>query len=715
MKTQHKTLILLFLILAVKNNYGQVPQAIPYQAVARNNSGNLIINQNISLRFSIHDASAGGTVIYQETKSTITNNLGLFSVNIGLGTPVVGTFSSINWGINIKFLQVELDTLGGNNYTDMGTQQMLSVPYALFSAKSADLPSGNASGDVLVWNGSAWIVTPKCNLYNYYFRDKDQDGYGDRFTPVFGCSALPGFVSDSTDCNDNNPAINPSLLWYADVDGDGYGNIAITQLSCLQPSGFVSNSTDCNDNIVTINPTASDLPDDFFIDNNCDGIDGSESASIFVATSGNDINPGTKTQPKLTINAGIVAAISSGKTAVLISSGTYAERVTPLNGISLYGGYNAASSWSRSPSNIITVTGLDQNDRVSALEGSGLTSTVTIDRIRFITANASGVAVDGRGKSNYGVILMSCTGITFKNCVIQSGKGSNGNPGTAGTNGLSGSSGGPGSIGNCEVNVTANGGSGGTSPCGINGGAGGAGRFGSLSGLPGSSGVGASNGGNGGNSGDPGSQGTNGGNGSSGSAGLNGAGGSGGTLLSLWVGSNGVTGNNGNNGTGGGGGGGGGGQTCFFCVDGTGNGGGGGGGAGCLGTGGSSGMAGGGAFGVLLVNSSGIQISNSSITSGGGGNGGSGAIGGTGGLGAAGGLGASVCLTEVGRGGNGGAGGNGGNGGNGGGGSGGPSYSVYRLSSTVVLTATPLIVGFGGTGGSSTGNPGSNGASVTLF
>ena len=42
----------------------QSPNAIPYQAVARNTTGNLIANQNISLRFTILDGSASGTVVY---------------------------------------------------------------------------------------------------------------------------------------------------------------------------------------------------------------------------------------------------------------------------------------------------------------------------------------------------------------------------------------------------------------------------------------------------------------------------------------------------------------------------------------------------------------------------------------------------------------------------------------------------------------------------
>jgi len=122
----------------------QAPSAIPYQAVARNSSGNLLSNQNISLRFSIREASAGGTILYQESHSVATNALGLFVVNIGQGTPVSGTFSGIDWGSGSKFTQVEMDAAGGANYIDMGTQQMLSVPYALYANSGGTPPAAGA-------------------------------------------------------------------------------------------------------------------------------------------------------------------------------------------------------------------------------------------------------------------------------------------------------------------------------------------------------------------------------------------------------------------------------------------------------------------------------------------------------------------------------------------------------------------------------------------
>lgn len=138
MKKLSTLLLILNSAFCILNSaFAQAPQAIPYQAVARDLSGNPIPNKNISLRFSIHDSIPGGAVVYKETQSATTNLLGLFTSNIGQGTIVSGTFAAINWAKSFKYLQVELDTAGGSNYTNMGTEQMLSVPYAFYSRSSS--------------------------------------------------------------------------------------------------------------------------------------------------------------------------------------------------------------------------------------------------------------------------------------------------------------------------------------------------------------------------------------------------------------------------------------------------------------------------------------------------------------------------------------------------------------------------------------------------
>jgi len=120
----------------------QVPQGINYQAVARNTAGAVLQNQHLGVSFAIHDGSANGNIIYQETDTTTTNQFGLFTLVIGHGTPSLGTFSSISWGTGNKFLEVDYDPAGGTNYSSMGTTQLVSVPYALYAASA-----GNGAGN----------------------------------------------------------------------------------------------------------------------------------------------------------------------------------------------------------------------------------------------------------------------------------------------------------------------------------------------------------------------------------------------------------------------------------------------------------------------------------------------------------------------------------------------------------------------------------------
>ncbi len=151
------TLLLIFALVLTRYGFSQAPQGFPYQAVARDNGGNLIANHNISLRFSILDGSNVGTTVYQETQTATTNSLGLFNLNIGQGTVVSGTFNAINWASGAKFIKVELDTSGGNTFTLMGITQLMSVPYALYANQTFGSPSTNAWG--LIGNDSTNSAT----------------------------------------------------------------------------------------------------------------------------------------------------------------------------------------------------------------------------------------------------------------------------------------------------------------------------------------------------------------------------------------------------------------------------------------------------------------------------------------------------------------------------------------------------------------------------
>lgn len=134
-------------VLASTAATAQTPQRISYQAVVRNSSGALVTNTAVGMRISILQAASNGTAVYVETHTPTTNANGVATLQIGGGTVVSGTFSTINWAGNLYFLKTETDPAGGTTYSITGTTQFLSVPYAL-NARAAETFTGAAGGDL---------------------------------------------------------------------------------------------------------------------------------------------------------------------------------------------------------------------------------------------------------------------------------------------------------------------------------------------------------------------------------------------------------------------------------------------------------------------------------------------------------------------------------------------------------------------------------------
>ena len=134
------TLTLFFSVIAA--SFAQAPQKFSYQAVVRNES-NTLVRGTVGVRVSILQGGVNGTVVYQETHTTTTNINGLMTLQIGGGTMLSGDFATIDWADGPYFLKTETDPNGGTNYTIEGTQQLLSVPYALFAGSAANSFSGS--------------------------------------------------------------------------------------------------------------------------------------------------------------------------------------------------------------------------------------------------------------------------------------------------------------------------------------------------------------------------------------------------------------------------------------------------------------------------------------------------------------------------------------------------------------------------------------------
>lgn len=141
-----KSALVVCVFLLFQNFDAQSPEKMSYQAVVRKVSNALITNQAIGVRISILKTSPAGTEIYKEifAPNPTTSASGLLSLEIGSGTPVTGTFSSIDWGVGPYFVKVEIDPTGGTSYTLTSNSQLLSVPYALFS-KSTSAINGTAN------------------------------------------------------------------------------------------------------------------------------------------------------------------------------------------------------------------------------------------------------------------------------------------------------------------------------------------------------------------------------------------------------------------------------------------------------------------------------------------------------------------------------------------------------------------------------------------
>ena len=323
-----------------------------------------------------------------------------------------------------------------------------------------------------------------------------------------------------------------------DVDNDGYAK------------------GDCRPRNAAIHPGAADEPDMSFIDANCDKVDGTTSNAVFVATNGDDLDPGTRAAPKATLPAALAAAESAGKD-VYVGIGTYFETagVQLLTDVSIFGGYDTTTNWTQrrlAESDSLGDATLFQGPQDGML-ADGATG--------VLVQNVVAEAVNGYDEShlsNYGVRAINGSYVTLEAVIAIAADGLY--PGANGAFPGGGVNGNPGADA-----ITATGGAGGAATSLGNGGGTGAdgqsGASGDGEGATGGSGSGGALGGTGGTGGGYQGTGGDGGPGDPGPDGANGAHGAGGDndvdagAGDLWFGSNGSNGGHGTKGEGGGGGG----------------------------------------------------------------------------------------------------------------------------------------------------------------
>ena len=238
-----KKIYFLVTILISIVTFAQVPQGISYQAIALNSSGNPVVSSNVGIRLSVLDNSATGTVLYTETQTKTTNTQGLFNLVIGQGTPSTGTFSTINWGTNSKFLKVEMDVAGGTNYALVGTTQLLSVPYAMVAGSIAN-PTNTHSFSNNSGNGNI-VVYSDTEAKGYYLNENSGNaGYWSSnnvtfLNPIKGAISSKNIIVIYSD--------NEAKGYYTNPNSTNAGNWSTTNVTF---TGIIKGAISSNNTIV---------------------------------------------------------------------------------------------------------------------------------------------------------------------------------------------------------------------------------------------------------------------------------------------------------------------------------------------------------------------------------------------------------------------------------------------------------------------------------
>jgi uncharacterized delta-60 repeat protein len=193
-----------------------------------------------------------------------------------------GLDNDCNGTIDDGVLLVFYKDADGDGYTDGATQVGCSAPQGyVSSATSGDCNDSDSS----MKPGRTEICDSKDNNCNgqidegvllVFYRDQDGDSYGYANNSTQACSQPAGYVSNSSDCDDNNANLYPNTIWFKDADFDGFYPVGGSQVSCGNP--FAPNNAtyvaipggDCNDTNASIYPGAP-LNCNNGQDNDCSG------------------------------------------------------------------------------------------------------------------------------------------------------------------------------------------------------------------------------------------------------------------------------------------------------------------------------------------------------------------------------------------------------------------------------------------------------------
>lgn len=165
----NKFKVLILSLWVCYSGFSQAPAGFPFQSIIKDNNGVIAKSTDAYVKCRIIRSLPTGTVSYEEVHQVRTNDDGIFSIIIGQGTRISGEISlyAVEWGKDLYYLNLKTVIPSSTsirwydpslNYTDIGTTQLWSVPYALYAGNSnqANIISSsiNTSGLLTVNGGN---------------------------------------------------------------------------------------------------------------------------------------------------------------------------------------------------------------------------------------------------------------------------------------------------------------------------------------------------------------------------------------------------------------------------------------------------------------------------------------------------------------------------------------------------------------------------------
>ncbi|MBI5219965.1 MAG: hypothetical protein HY958_13645 [Bacteroidia bacterium] len=388
--------IVFFSIVALLINisllHAQAPQSFKYQAIARNGIGEVIANQAVSFKISILEGSSTGTVVYSEEHAATTNIFGLVNLTIGNGNNPAGNFSTISWGTSSFFIKIEMDPTGCVAYTEMGTSQLLSVPYALFAASGTPGPQGPAGNDglngqdgvsittTLIQNDTLYITLSNGNTLNAGYVVGPQGLQGLQGTPgTNGIGIMNTFVqndslfitlSSGSTVNAGHVRGPQGLQGIAGTNGIN-GADGINGINGTDGKTILSG---------TVDPTSEGLDGDFYINTSTNIIFGPKSGGAW-GTGTSLIGPaGTYTPGTgIDLTGGVITNTAPDQTVSLLSgSGITVSGINPSFTVAADFGTIAGTTAQGNHTHTNMVTGTGANNNITFWNGA---STVTSNNL----------------------------------------------------------------------------------------------------------------------------------------------------------------------------------------------------------------------------------------------------------------------------------------------------------------------------------------------